>query len=202
MRRHSLIRALVKGAASVRSEAGFTLIELLVTMVVLLIVLGSLTGVLVTATKTESDMNNRFQTQVQARLALTTMTKELHCANAITDTSSVSLSSWTSAKSAIALTLPTGCSTGNGTVYWCTRANGSKWDLYRVTAWSGSCTGGVRWASGLTSSTPFSLPTSANLPGTVHFPLLHVALPVNALGSSAGSYQLSDDVAALNASRA
>jgi prepilin-type N-terminal cleavage/methylation domain-containing protein len=188
-----------------RSEGGFTLIELLVTMAILLVVVGALTGALVSATHTEADLNNRYQTQSQARLAMSKLVKEVHCASAITDTSSpaVSLTSWTGAKSAVALTLPSSCSTGSGTVYWCASASGSAWNLYRQTAWTGSCSGGVRWAYGLRSGTPFSLPSGiANLPTTAHYPLLHITLAVNALSSGAsGAYQLTDDIAALNAVR-
>ena len=187
------------------SQAGFTLVELVVTMAILLIVVSALTGALVSATHTEADLNNRYQTQSQARLAMSKVVKEVHCASTITDTSSpaVTLSSWTSAKNAVALTLPNGCSTGSGTVYWCTNASGAKWNLYRQTAWTGSCSGGIKWAYGLTSAAPFSLPSGiANLPTTAHYPLLHVALAVNALKSgSSGAYQLTDDVAALNAAR-
>ena len=174
-------------------------------MAILLIVVASLTGALVSATHNEADLNNRYQTQSQARLAMSRLVKEVHCASAITDTLSpaVSLSSWTSAKTSLTLTLPSGCSTGSGTVYWCTSAGGGKWNLYRQTAWTGSCTGGAKWAYGLTSAAPFSLPSGvANLPTTPHYPLLHVTLAVNALKSgSSGAYQLTDDIAALNAAR-
>jgi type II secretory pathway pseudopilin PulG len=201
MRLLSAVRGILRRA---RAEAGWSLVELTVTMAILLTVVAALTGALVSATNNEATLNNRFQTQVQARLALSKLRAEVHCASSITDTSSpaMSLSSWTSSKSAIALSLPAGCSSGGGTVYWCTTASGGKWQLHRLTGWTGSCTGGVSWADGLTSAMPFSLPTAANLPATVHLPLLHVALPVNALKSgSTGLYQLTDDIAALNAVR-
>ena len=82
---------------------------------------------------------------------------------------------------------------------WCTVASGSHWNLYRYPA-GGCVSTGVRWASSLTTSTPFSLP--ATVPGTSHFPLVHVSLPVNtSVTGTSGTYQLEGDIAALNAVR-
>ena len=62
---------------------GVTLIELVVTMMILLTVVTTITAALVSATNTEADQNNRFQTQQQARLALTKLTREIHCASVL-----------------------------------------------------------------------------------------------------------------------
>src|SRR5581483_9105792 len=81
MRRVATLRALGRRAGS---DTGFTVIELIVSMAILLVVV-SLTGALVSMSNTESDVNNRFQTQAQARQALTKLTREIHCANQIQD---------------------------------------------------------------------------------------------------------------------
>lgn len=182
-------------------EGGFTLIELVVTMAILLVVVTSLTGALISATNSENDLNNRFQTQVQARQALTKLTREIHCADQIQDSGGATLTS--TQVSGITVTLPAGCPTGGATAVtarWCTVANGATWDLYRWAnaACNSTGTGGVRWAGSLVKSTPFSLPT----PGTIgnHYPLVHVELKVNTrISGSQGTYDLVNDIAALNA---
>lgn len=191
-------------AASRSSEAGFSLIELLVTMAILLVVVGTLTGALISATNTETDLNNRFQTQVQARQALTKLTREIHCASQILDTSTGQpLTSTSGSVAEVTLTLPAGCPTGGATAVtalWCTSLAGSTYDLYRAVAPS-TCSSltGVRWATSLVSATPFSLPVTTTTSG-VHFPLVHLDLLVNTRTNGAyGKYDLVTDVAALNA---
>jgi prepilin-type N-terminal cleavage/methylation domain-containing protein len=205
MRRHARARRFIAGRrARLREDTGFTLIELLVTMAILLTVVSVLTGALISATNTEADLNNRFQTQVQARQALTKLTREIHCANQILDTASgVGLGS--TPVSAITLTLPAGCPTGGATAVtaeWCTVASGSQFDLYRSVAPAVcSASTGVRWATSLVDGTPFSLPDPTTTGGQ-HFPLVHLDLLVNTRTSGAyGKYDLVDDVAALNAVR-
>ena len=181
-----------------RAEAGFTLVELLVTMTILLIIVTALTGALVSATNDEADANNRFQTQTQARQALTKLTREVHCADTITDGSGAALT--TSPVNGLTLTLPPGCPTGGAaavTAKWCTVADGTTWDLYRATTASCSAATGVRWATSLVNSTPFSAPTGWTS-GT-NFPLVHLDLSVNTrVSPTIGTYELVDDVAALN----
>ena len=93
--------------ARAAAEGGFTLVELIVTLAILLIVVASLSSVLVSATKTEVDANNRFQAQVQARSGLAQLTRELHCAKSVTVTNTAGTSLLAgSSGSRIAATLP------------------------------------------------------------------------------------------------
>jgi len=200
MRQLVTLREVARLRVGMRGEDGFTLIELVVAMSILMIVVTALTGALVSATNSEADLNNRFQTQQQARLALAKLTREIHCASQIQQSNGSALS--TTAVSGINVTLPAGCPTGGAaamTVSWCTIVNGSKWDLYRYAV--GGCTsGGVRWGSSLTTGTPFSLVAATT--GTTQFPLVHVALPVNTRSvGTVGAYQLVGDIAAQNAVR-
>lgn len=205
------LRVMLLDAASgraglLRVEGGFTLIELLVTLTILGTVITTLTAALMSATNTEADQNNRFQTQVQARQALTKLTREIHCASLIQDGSGAALS--TTPVDGLTLSLPAGCPTagsGGVTAKWCTVADGTLWDLYRSSVAAGqplSCPGsnGVRWAYGLVGSTPFSLPTGVT--GSNSFQLVHVDLTVNTRGvGQVGAYTLTDDIAALNSKR-
>jgi len=184
-----------------RAEDGMTLFELLISMVVLLIVMGALSGALISALHNQADLSNRYQAQTQARQALTKLTREIHCATQIQDSGGGALTS--TKVSGITVTLPAGCPTGGGaavTVRWCTVANGSRYDLYRYANAACGSAGGVRWAASLVNSTIFSLPTTATS-GT-HYPLVHVDLKVNTTKSGAtDSYDLVTDIAAFNSTR-
>jgi prepilin-type N-terminal cleavage/methylation domain-containing protein len=203
--------------ARLAAEDGFTLIELLIASVLLLIVVASLSGVLVSATHTAVDANNRFQAQEQARTGLTQLTRELHCASTVTvtDGTGTALAAGVSG-SRIAATVPSTCATSGGVslfVTWCTSAstlNTSEWALYRVTSTSSaplcSATGKVKWADYLQTSTPFCLPSTTAACGGVlrpssSLPMLHVTMPVNLKGPTAtvGSYDVVDDIALRNA---
>lgn len=198
MRLRSALRRVTR---LVHGERGFTLVELLVSMTILGIIVGTLTGLFVSALKSEADMNSRFQAQEQARLALETLRRELHCASVVTQADGADLS--TTATSGIRITLATACPTAGGatTVYWCARGSSRPWSLWRIPSGSGCPgSGGVRWALSLTTGTPFSLPTS--LPSGPHLALLRVSLPVNTQASgTARTYALSDDIALRNSTR-
>lgn len=198
-------------------EGGFTLTELLVTMAILLIVVASLSSVLVSATHQQVDANNRFQAQEQARTALAQLTRELHCASAVTQTSGTALTAGT-AYNAITATLPASCSSSGGTTLystWCTTASTlltGDFALYRVTSTSSlptcSTSGKILRADYLTSSTPFCLPSTVTACGGVlkpsmSLPLLHVTMPVNLKGpaTTVDSYNVVDDIALRNAAR-
>lgn len=198
-----------------RAEGGFTLIELLITMGLLLVILTTITGALISATNNEADQNNRFQTQQQARQALTKLTREIHCASTLQGATTLTGGSVTSPSAlsatpanTLVVVLPAGCPTGGATAVtarWCAvpESNGIRYDLYRSTSstcWSSGGCPCVRWATSLVNGTPFSLPGEATS-GT-HMPLVHLDLTVNTrVTSTVGQYDLTDDVAALNAAR-
>jgi prepilin-type N-terminal cleavage/methylation domain-containing protein len=198
------------------AEGGFSLVELLFVMVILGIVVASLSAVLVSATQTEVDANNRFQAQEQARTGVTQLTRELHCASSVTvtDTTGTALAAGVSG-SRIAATVPSTCATSGGTtlyVTWCTAPstlNTSDWALYRVTSTTSaplcSATGKIKWADYLTTSTPFCLPSTSTACGGVlrpsgSLPMLHVTMPVNlnGPGTTVDSYNVVDDIALRN----
>jgi Tfp pilus assembly protein PilW len=203
----------------ITEEDAFTLIELLMAMVILLIVIASLASVLVAATNTEVDANNRFQAQEQARTGVTFLTRELHCASnvAVINTSGTTLTAG-AAGAGITETIPSTCATSGGTtlyVTWCTAAstlNTSDWALYRRTSTASqpTCTssGQVKWVDYLQTSTPFCLPSTTAACGGVlrpatSLPMLHVTMPVNLKGASStvGSYDVIDDIALRNGVR-
>ena len=67
-----------------RDERGYTLVEMLTVLVIFGTVMGALLTLLVQGSNAELDMNNRFQAQQDARLALDKLRRETHCASAVT----------------------------------------------------------------------------------------------------------------------
>jgi prepilin-type N-terminal cleavage/methylation domain-containing protein len=207
--------------ARLRRERGYSLIEMLITLVIMGIVMGSLTTVFVSASNSEADLNNRFQAQLTARLALDKLRREVHCATVATPADVAS--------SPITLTLPSYCKTlpqplstpipsycatqidgsVSCTITWCTESVATnRYALYRVTG--STCSGGVKWADYFVSTSTaatcgsptalciftFTHPTSSRAK-------LHVDLPVNVKPSRTTElYELIDDIVLRNSLRA
>jgi len=189
---------------TLRAERGYTLVEMLTVMVIMGLVMTGLTTVFISASKSETDMNQRFQAQLTAKVGLDKMRREVRCADSVTTATP-------SASSALAITLdlPTYCKTGSGAVTWCTRSVATnRYGLYRAVG--SSCTGGVLWAdymvpsgSAPTCGTPTALCVFAYTAGsTTSLALLHVDLPVNLKPSrTVDLYELADDIVLRNSSR-
>jgi prepilin-type N-terminal cleavage/methylation domain-containing protein len=181
-----------------RREAGYTLIEMLTVLVIMGVVMGSLTTVFVQASNSELDMNNRFQAQLTARLALDKMRREIHCASVATPAGS---------SSSVTITLPAYCKTGSGSITWCTRSNGTnRYALYRVAG--ATCTGGVKWADYLVPSSTASVCSGAlcifnyTAQSTASLAKLHVDFPVNVKpAKTVELYELVDDIVLRNSTR-
>ncbi|MDQ3822979.1 MAG: type II secretion system GspH family protein [Actinomycetota bacterium] len=172
----------------VTREDGYTLVELLTVMVILGTVMGGLTTLFVHAANAEVDLNNRFQAQQHARLALDKLRRETHCASQ----ASVATSS------SVTLALGAYCATGSGSVTWCTVGSGSRYGLYRK-AGTSCDSSGIKWADHLTTGAVFTyVPQS-----TQTLSKLRVALPVNVNTSkSVQAYELVDEIALRNSVRA
>ena len=111
-----------------RGEGGFSLVEMLTVMGILGVVIGGLATLFEQGSTAEVSMNNRYQAQLNARVGLDRLKKDLHCASGPhTGTT----------PSATSITLDVPCVTG-GYVSWCTAASGGRYGLYRNPA-STSC---------------------------------------------------------------
>jgi type II secretory pathway pseudopilin PulG len=172
------------------AERGYTTIELLTVMLILGTVIGALTTLFVQGANAELDMNNRFQAQQSARLALDKLRRETHCASEAT---AVTASSAT-------LTLASYCPTGNGSVTWCTVAaagSTNRYGLYRKAGTTCDATG-VRWADYLTTGSVFGYTAQSS----VSLARLSIDFPVDLKpGRSAGSYRLVDTIVLRNSTR-
>jgi prepilin-type N-terminal cleavage/methylation domain-containing protein len=180
-----------------REERGYSLIEMLTVLVIMGIVMGGLTTLFVQGSNAEADMNNRFQAQLQARLALDTLRREIHCASAVTKGTATTPAGPLGAYY-ITITLPSGCK-ASGTVTWCTQGSGSRWGLYRVSG--ATCTGGVMRVDYLTLPNVFDY--TAGTVGSGVLPKVNVDLPVNANPrKGVQAYELKDDIVLRNGVRA
>ena len=181
-----------------RSERGYSLVEMLVVMAIMGIVMTSLTTVFVQASNSETDMNNRFQAQLTAKLALDKMRREVHCASVATPAGT---------SSSVTITLPSYCKTGSGSITWCTRSVATnRYALYRVVG--STCTGGTKWADYLAPSAGASVCSGAlcifnyTAQSTLSLAKLTVDFPVNVKPSkTVDMYELKDDLVLRNSSR-
>ena len=173
-----------------RDERGFTLIELVTVLGMLVIVMTALSYALIAAQKSEEEMNRRFASQINARIALDQLRREIHCASAVTPTG---------ASASIVIVLGNRCpSAGAGTtVSWCTTGSGTRYALYRLVGASCDATG-KKSVDYLTSGTVFSfVPQSVT-----SLAVLSVTLPVNTRPASGlPDYRLTDDIVLRNSSR-
>lgn len=183
-------------AALWRDERGYNLIELIISMTILGMVMTSITVLLVSATTTEVDMNNRFQAQAAARLGLDGLRREVHCAQSV----AVSGTASADGRYPIAtLTIPSTCPTAGGltAITWCTAANGNRWELWRYQ--SSTCSGtGRKYADHLTQSGAFTYSPQS----TTSLAFLGVRLPVNVPSPrTTRSYVLDDNIVLRNSTR-
>ena len=188
-----LVRRLTGG------EQGYSLIELLVTMVILVIVLGSLTTVFVSGSSAEAGLNRRFQAQQQARLALDRIRGDIHCATAA---QAQTINTYPGVKFAEA-----NCYAGTPTVSWCAvlvTSSPARYQLYRsTTTGATTCAAGdaakVLIADYLTTSSAF---TTVTIPQyTLQRVGVDFKVSVNPTTAAADVYELTDSIAARNGAR-
>ena len=173
-----------------RDETGFTLIELITVMGMFLITVTALSSALIAATKAEEDMNRRFSSQINARIALDQLRREIHCANAVTPAGT---------SASITITLGSRCPTAGAgtTVSWCTSGSGTRYALYRLVGATCNTTG-RKTVDYLTSATVFTFAAQS----TTSLAVLSVTLPViTRQASGLPAYNLTDDIVLRNSSR-
>jgi prepilin-type N-terminal cleavage/methylation domain-containing protein len=177
-------------------EAGFSLSEMLVVLVILGVVLAGLTQLFVAGINTTEDQSQRFRAQQQGRLALDSLRREIHCASELTPSTISS-----PGVSSITITLGSYCTTGSGSVTWCTVGSGTRYALWRIpgTACNTATAGSLQKADFLTTNLVFPARTAA---GGGLRAKLSIALPVDVDANRVGGlYQLQDDIVLRNSPR-
>jgi len=170
-----------------RGEGGYTLIEMLTVLLIFGTVMTALMALFVQGTNAEVDMNNRFQSQQEARLGLDRLKRDVHCASGLNQA--------TATASFVTLTTP--CVSG-GSVSWCTGGSGTRYGLYRNVGSACSSSAGVRFADRLISGSVFT----STVQSTSSLWKLHVDLQVNAQPKRPSeTYELADDIVMRNSTR-
>jgi type II secretory pathway pseudopilin PulG len=168
----------------VACERGYSLVELLQVTAILAVVIGALMTVFVRAMNSELDMNQRFQAQQEARVAVDKMRREIHCASAITPAGN---------SQSITVTLPSQCPTAGGTlttvVYDTQPVSAGRWQLRRA---------GVKVADYVTAANAFTY----TAPATGKRGNLRVELPINVRANQSGqTWRLVADMVLRNTTR-
>jgi prepilin-type N-terminal cleavage/methylation domain-containing protein len=129
-------------------ERGFSLTEMLVVVILLGTVMGGLSGLFTSGLRAQDELNQRFQSQSQARVALERLRTDGFCAFAVTGSAT-----------SITFSTQTDCDS-TGTVKWCTAANGTgRYKLLRLSG-NGTCaTAGRFYGDYLTTGSIFAIGT-------------------------------------------
>lgn len=164
-------------------ERGYSLIELLQVTVILSVVLTGLTVLFVQATNAEIQMNERFQAQQLARIAVDKMRREVHCASAVTPTG---------VTTSITVTLPAQCPSAGGTlsniVYDMQLVSTNRYRLRRA---------GIMVADYITTNTAFNY----TAPAAGKLGNLRVELPVDPSAGKRRAWRLVVDIVLRNTTR-
>lgn len=183
------------------SEGGFSLIEMVITMAILSVVLGGISTLFVQGSKSESELNKKFQAQQGARNAVDLVRRDGHRACSVTSASGSSITfNWINTANN-----PPDCNGGTA-ITWCTRASGTQWALYRVLSTSCGSSGGTKYVDSVAASSIFTFTAAVGtVSGAVNqhtLAVLKLDIPVNVTSNPLDAYRLVDDVALRNTVRA
>jgi prepilin-type N-terminal cleavage/methylation domain-containing protein len=175
-----------------RGEAGYNLVEMLTVMVIMSIVFAGITTVFVAGSKAQNEQDRRFRAQLNTRLALDKIRKDIHCATDVTNNSPAYPSS------NVTIKLPSGC---GGDVSWCTVAVTGFTNRYALYRQSGASCGstGIKYGDYLTIANVF--PAFAHTSGCGCLASLQLDFPVSLKGSTIDQYELTDTVYLRNSTR-
>jgi prepilin-type N-terminal cleavage/methylation domain-containing protein len=189
-------------------EHGFTLIEMVVVCLILGVVLTGITTVFVSGSHAELNLNNRFQAQQAARLALDVLRTDAHgacAANAPTSAKLVLASVPTGTGTDLTMCGAVGSSASYPKVVWCALTSptvSTQYALYRSTATDSTCTtsNGKLEADNLTSSSVFA--TGSTIP-VEQLQTFTATITVSRQAGTAGvSYKLAEPLTLRNTSHA
>jgi Tfp pilus assembly protein PilW len=176
------------------------MIEMLTTMAMLSFVMAAVAALFVSGLHAQTNMDQRFQAQQNARLALTTMRHDIRVSCVAPQVYSTAASTTPLASGVFGgkVVLASTCSNGTATsnVTWCADSStgAAPFGLYRQTGTSCAYSTGVQRADQLKTNAVFALSTTSG-----RRPMLTLSFPVDAnLSNTDGTYTLGDTVMARN----
>jgi len=181
-------------------EEGQTFVEMITTMAMLSFVMAAVAALFVSGLHAQTDMDQRFQAQQNARLALTSMRSEIRnsCVAPVVYSTAASATPLAAGVYGGKVTLASACSGGVATsnVTWCADSStgAAPFGLYRQTGTACAYNNGVKRADQLKTTSVFALSTTSG-----RRPMLALSFPVDAnLSTANGVYTLNDTVMARN----
>ena len=186
-----------------REEGGFTLSEMVVTMAIMGVVIGAVAILFTSGSNASVDLNLRFVTQTDARVALDSFRREVHnaCEATVSGTSASVTDPGGVARTRYPnVALKTLDSTYSCTVTsssWCTVGSGSSFSLFRQSGATTCTSSSSRRAQNLTGGTIFLVSTATNI-----LPKVGIDLTVNSKPTqSRFAYRITDDIVLRNGGR-
>jgi prepilin-type N-terminal cleavage/methylation domain-containing protein len=180
-----------------RETGGYTLVEMLTVVAIMGVVLTGITTLFVQGSNAEVDMNGRFQSQQEARLAVDRIRRDAHCASSVALSGASAVRNGVTYYPTMTQTLPSACGT---TVTWCTVSVGAAGNRFRLYRQSGATCGtsGLRLADYLIAGTVFAYTAQSSQT----LARLTVDIPVNRRpAKSQETYELKTDIALRNSTR-
>jgi Tfp pilus assembly protein PilW len=191
----------VRIRARLAREEGQTLIEMIATMAMLSFVMTAVATLFVSGLHAQTDMDQRFQAQQNARLALTLMRSDIRhsCVAPQVYSTPASTTPLASGVFGAKVVLASACSGGAATsnITWCADSStgAAPFGLYKQTGTTCAYNNGVKRADQLKTNAVFALSTMSG-----RRPELALSFPVDAnLSTTIGVYTLDDTVMARNA---
>lgn len=186
-----------------QDERGFTLSEMVVTMAIMGVVIGAVATLFTSGSNAEVELNLRFASQTEARLALDTFRREVHNAcsvtvsgtsASVTDPAGVAQTRYPT----VALkTLNSGYACSVASASWCTVGSGSSYGLFRQSGATTCSSSSTRRAEYLTGGTIFLISTATNT-----LPKVGIDMTINQKPSVTRlKYRIHDDIVLRNGGR-
>ncbi len=174
-----------------RCERGITLTELLVSMSIMGFVMGAIVVLFTSGSTAEAQLNLRFQSQSEARVALDALRRDVHNACSATVTGGTQVTLYTINTASISYP----CTVVSST--WCTSGSGTRFGLHRNLGSTTCSSGSRRRADYITAGSVFSVQTASG-----ELPKVAVDLTVNREPTVPRfGYRLDDAIALRNARR-
>lgn len=178
-----------------RDQRGYSLVEMLTVMIIMGVVLGGITALFVQGSNAEVEMNTRFQAQLDARVAMDRLRREVHCAQTISPSGPTN---------SVTITLPSTCKVATGAVTWCAvsvSGNTRRYRLYRSAANPcGDSADGI-YADYLDLNNGTVRVFNHTVQSSASLGKLAVNLPVDVKIDKPGSYTLQDTLVMRNTTR-